>query len=261
MGAFEWIAVVGAAAWLPQIGLLVYRFLVEPVVHLVPVTETELTFNSQGPVFNLRAALIAQRKDAVIVEMTAVFRHEHGREIALIWESFVEKFSELTTQQGERGEFARDQIATALRVNTAVPTEKLFRFRDAEFRRRHRELSDKADDSLNRIARDDPSPVEAFLRSREFTDLVSFYNNSFPWQPGRYNLEIGTRLLGSRARYAANTSMTLSQDEVDRIRGNLPLQAQRLEQIVRRVPVAEQVMPNHWITPEITVSSLKLAKR
>jgi hypothetical protein len=258
MTAFEWVAVVGAAAWLPQIGALIYRVVVRSRLHCIPVRQTELTFNHLGPIFNMRAALVVERKDAVITEMRATLRHDKGREVNLVWDSFVEQFSELKTHAGERGEFTRDQIATALKVSTALPNEKFFRFQDPVFKATHRQLSAKADDVLNRLPDGDVVGRAAFLRSREFTDLISFYLNYFPWEPGHYDVELRVRLLGVKRPLVGKASLELSADDVDRVRRNLPLIEQRLREICENVPAEQRATPSFWATPDLLQGEIAL---
>lgn len=260
MTAFDWIAIVGAAAWLPQIGLFAYRVLVRPRIHFLPVKQCELTFNTLGPIFNVRAAIVVERKDAVITQMTVTLRHENGRAIVLEWDSYVEQISELKTHTGERGEFARDQAATALRVTTTIPTEKFFRFRDPAFGPRLRELTAKAGDGLNRVPHADEAAMSTFLRSREFTDLVSFHNNSFPWEPGQYAISISVRILGSKKPIVGTASTALSADEVDRIRRNLPLIEQRYRQISEGLPNEQLASPSYWASPRLDEREIKLLR-
>jgi hypothetical protein len=260
MSTFEWIAVIGAAAWLPQIGMAAYRLFVKPRLHFVAVPQTELTFNSLGPILNIRASLVAERKDAVIVEMRLILRHERGRELLFLWDSFVEHFSELKTQAGERGEFTRDQVATALKVNTALPVEKFFRFQDPGFKAGYREVVAKAGDALNRVPKDDAQALEAFFRSKPYTDLVSFYNNAFCWEAGRYDVTLLTTVLGLRQPRVARTSFMLSTEDVDRIRQNLPVIEQRLHDISVGVPPEKQALPGNWANPHLGTTALSLRK-
>jgi hypothetical protein len=260
MNVFEWMALIGAAAWLPQIGVAAYRFFVKPVLHIVAVPEGELTYNSLGPIVNLRAALVAQRKDAVIVDMRMALRHEKGRVIHLVWDSFVEHFSEMKTQDGERGEFTRDQAATALKVNTALPVEKFFRFRDPDFKAEYRDRTAAANDELSRIAKEDPTAVAGFLKSKAYTDLMTFYNNGFYWEPGRYDVTLSLTVLGLSQPRSGRTQFVLSDDDVDRIRKNLPLIEQRMREIAEGVPADQQAFPGHWATPSFEATTIQLGR-
>lgn len=249
MDALEWAAVIGAAAWLPQIGTAVYRLVVRPKLALIPVSEIEVGYNIFGPMVNMRASIITERKDATIVEMRLNIRHEKGRAINLTWHSFVETFSELKAPGGEGGKFERDQVATAIRVNTVLPTEKFFRFQDPVFQRESRELTAAADDDLNRRDKSNPADREAFIRGKPLTDLVGYYRNQFCWEPGQYSMVVCVKILGTAKPKTGTTWFSLKEAEVDGLRRNTLLLEERLIGIGRGVPTEELPSPTNWSTP------------
>lgn len=260
MTAFEWIAIVGAAAWLPHLLMLGYRVLVKPTVVVIPIRKLEIGYNFFGPILNMRAALLARRKDAVIVEMAVHLRHEKGRTIRLVWQSFAETFSEFRTEQGERAEFTRDQTATALKVPTAFPTEKFIRFQDPTFLQANSELMAEADATLSRV-KEATGPIETFLSSREFDSFLSHFRSNFCWEVGRYNVYLEIKLLDVRKPIMWSSGFELSEKEVENLRRNVPLIEQRATQIAKDIPEEERVSPIHWATPSLVHKELVSSKR
>lgn len=249
MTAFEWVALVGAAAWIPHIATLIYRAVVRPRVIIIPVPQIEIGYNFLGPILNMKAALFAERKDAIVIQMEVHLKHEKGREIVLQWQSFVETFSELRSQAGERAEFSRDQDATALKLPTVLPVEKFIRFQDLDFQARANQLSTAADAEFNRS--EQSGTPAAFLTSHAFNDLVRFYKHGFCWEAGRYEMTLRIHLMERGKPVVARTSFTLSQSEVEKLGANVPTIEESVRQIAQGVEAGERVLPKNWATPQL----------
>ncbi len=111
MGAFESVAVI-AAAWLPQVAIVVYVWLIKPKVKLVVSPAPEIGYSTFGPVLNLNCALSTSQKDALIEKITATVRHDRGQTIELTWVTLNETLSFYRTATGEvTGESTRVQPA------------------------------------------------------------------------------------------------------------------------------------------------------
>ena len=259
MGVFEWVAVVGAAAWVPHLAGLLYRLATKPKVTMIPVPEIEVGYTWLGPVVNIKASLFAERKDALVLDMRMTLRHEKGKQIALVWHSFVEKFSEMRDRSGEATEISRDQVATALRLSTAVPTEKLIRFQDPGFQEKNRRLTADADGTLNRLKGVNPSGApEAFLTSPEHESLANQFKHDFPWEPGRYTVKLSVEILERKRPALAETSFELSTGDVERLRGNATLVVERIAKIAK-VEKLEDVQ-YQWATPRLRGKDIMVRK-
>ena len=252
MTPFDWIAVVGAAAWLPQIGVAIYRFVVKPRVVVVPVTRLEVGYNILGPILNLKATLLAQRKDTIVVDMDITLRHERGKIIRLQWNSFVEKFSDVRSSEGENTEVSRDQEATALKLTSILPTEKFIRFQDADFQEKWRTLTTVANSELTRLKASVPEPANAFLATKAWAELSAFIRHSFPWEAGVYQLELRIQLLERKSPAIARSEFRLTEEEIEWMQKNIPSAITRLEQIARDVPQAELSNVINWANPRLS---------
>jgi hypothetical protein len=252
MDLVEIAALVGAAAWLPQIGQWIYRLVTRSKVVLVPVRNFEVGFSPFGPMLNLRAAIGAERKDATITLATASLRHERGRAINLHWTSFTETFSQMRDKSGETTEIEREQVATALRISTAILTEKFIRFQDVEFQN---EALKQLNDS--NALKDRLSSAEGFgstmIASKEFTSLIGHYRHGFCWEAGMYELVINLHLLGVSKPAVARMTFALDPRMVDRLRENLELVERgfRSQLADEEVPTGVQY---YWATPLLDTS-------
>ncbi len=74
----EIAAYIGAAAWLPQIAMWLYRSIVRPKLRIVPDQLAEVGFTSLGPIFNVRMAFFVENRDIIIDDVELILRHQDG---------------------------------------------------------------------------------------------------------------------------------------------------------------------------------------
>ncbi|HEU5403855.1 MAG TPA: hypothetical protein VFU86_21040, partial [Terriglobales bacterium] len=132
MTTLDWVAIVGAAAWVPQVFGWVARRLATPRLRLIPGRSPEIGYTSLGPIFNLSCAISAERKDAVIERVTATITHQNGQVTAFRWMTLSETLSQVRSQEGI-AEVGKNQSAVALKVNTLVLTEKQIGMQEQDF--------------------------------------------------------------------------------------------------------------------------------
>src|SRR5437867_4178650 len=95
MTPLDWVAIVGAAAWIPQVLGWAARKLTEPSLRLVTGIAPEIGYTSFGPIFNLTCAISAERKDAIIERVSCTLEHERGQRLRLSWARLSETFSQI----------------------------------------------------------------------------------------------------------------------------------------------------------------------
>ena len=244
----EIAAYVGAAAWLPPIAYWIHGWLVKPVVQIVPERQIELGFTTFGPIFNVRVALSARRKDAVIDRMWIELRHEGGELRRLTWTGMRETFSEITDAAGNRQLVEKDQPAIALKVGTALLTEKFVRFQDLRFHKGLRPLRNALLDHLIYLKGQEADLPEAVMASRELHDVVEFYKSSFWWKPGRYTVQFGIESRERAGLQAQTLGAELTQHDVDALQHNLDLIAPGFENELRfpSTDLQLRILPWTW---------------
>lgn len=62
MSTGDIVAYIGAAAWLPHILHLVYRFITKPKLKVYFNNVAEISHTSYGPIFNIRMSLLSEKK-------------------------------------------------------------------------------------------------------------------------------------------------------------------------------------------------------
>jgi hypothetical protein len=219
LGAYEWIAIIGAAAWVPQIGAWLVRWLTNPKVKLIPGPQPEIGYTALGPILNLTCALSASNKDAVIEGIALEVRHERGQFIRFTWATLNETFSQIRGPEGT-AEVSRNQPAIALKVSTLALVEKLIGFQVTEFQEHGRKLISALVDRNNFLRKTEGDPGPATARSKEMSDLAEYYRRSMPWQQGKYTAAVRIQIAGVRNPAVEQFTFELNANDIDRLSQN-----------------------------------------
>src|SRR5262249_43845015 len=220
----EIAAYVGAAAWLPQIATWIFRYFVQPVVTIVPDRYAEVGFTTYGPIFNLRLAFSAEKKDLIIDGFELLLRHFDGDTRTLRWAGLSETFSEISDAAGRRQQvISRDQTPIALKIGTESLIEKFVRFQEPRYHETDRPVLSSLIAHFNYLKRsNEPAAyVAQTLSSKELFAVLEAREKSFWWKPGRYEV---TLKLSSPKRFKVTHSQfqfELSSHDVDRLKQNI----------------------------------------
>jgi hypothetical protein len=241
----ELAAYIGAAAWLPQIIGWVYKAFVKPQVHLVPAHTLEIGYTSLGPIFNLGCAISASRRDAVIEKITITIRHEKGQSVVLAWRNLNETFSQIRSGTGETAEVTKNQPAIALKVSTLVLVEKNIGFQELNYLETERTLSNAVIELFNHLKKTEPDFADKTLKSKQFADLLDFYQKRMYWQEGRYVIEMEIRITGNKKPIVQYFEFGLSRNDIDRLVQNVAEVKRFATELVAPLPKEKQI-PNFW---------------
>ena len=253
MNALDWAAVIGAAAWVPQVVGWVSRKLTQPSLRLVPSSAPEVGYTTYGPILNLTCAISAEKKDAIIERITATLEHQRGQKINLTWTTLSETFSQIRGPEGTT-EVGKNQPAIALKVGTLVLAEKLIGFNDLAFQEQVRTHTAVAAERLSFLRDSDPNPEQELLKSKEFADLVALWERHFPWQEGQYAVRIEIRVVGVARPTTHTLYFSLSANDVQRLRQNLA-EIKRYEQELVAPPSGPLKYNWNWLYPPFRQSA------
>lgn len=192
----EIAAYVGAAAWLPQIISLGYRAAVRPKVTIVPEKQVEIGYTSFGPIFNLRLAVSAARKDTIIDHVGASIKHEDGATHEFAWAGMRETFSEIKDLSGNMQFVERDYSPIALVLSRFGVIERFFRFQVPSFHSQLKAVLRVAADHQAYLKSMKPDYHEDLLNSKEVHDVLACYEQFFFWKSGRYTVEFSVKSPG-----------------------------------------------------------------
>jgi hypothetical protein len=210
----DWIAVLGALAWLPHLIRYGYQFLSRPTLRIITGIAPELGFTTLGPILNLRLAFVVDHKDLVISGMRIRLRHESGADQVFEWQGLTQTLGTLSNPHMGNMPFQKESNVLALKAKVADVDERFIRFQSLDFLSTKQGIEAKASGRMMYLQRQGSDvDIEAFLRSNEMTDLYACIKRSFPWKQGSYSLmlEIDSpqtfRVLGHRYKFVL--------DEVD----------------------------------------------
>lgn len=242
----DWIGIIGAAAWLPQIATWAWKAATRSHVRLIPSPVPEVGYNLKGPILNVTGALSASRADAVIEKMVAIVRHETGQELSLTWAFVSETFSQMQTADGQSAEYHRSQSAVALKVPTSLLVERLLGFQDLQFQEERTKVVNALLDLLNHARRTDPQDAALLVsKSRELAEYLDFYQRRFPWRAGKYEATISMFLAERKKPMQHRLTFVLTKLDEDRLRGNLNEIARHATEIAEDMPAADR-LPTYW---------------
>lgn len=256
MTPLDWVAIVGAAAWLPQIGTWIYRVAVRSQIRLIPGGIPEVGYTSFGPIFNLTCSLSASRKDAVIQKMTAEIRHENGDGRLLTWKFLNENVSQIRSASGERADVSRNQPAIAIKVSTSLLTQTMIGFQDDAFSERRRGLENTLNAAMNHYRRVDATTAgDATLKSKEYADYIDAFRRNQFWKQGRYTATIAIYLVDSGKPTLKSLSFELTADDADRLGDNFNTIGRTAAEIAQGLPLDQRIPEIYaWVNPRISTA-------
>lgn len=245
MTTFDWVAIVGAAAWVPQVLGWIARRFTTPRLRVIPGRSPEIGYNSLGPIFNFPCAISADRKDAIVEKATIRLTHENGQATDFHWIFLNETFSQVKSPEGV-SEVGRNQPAVALKVSTLVLTEKQIGLQERGFEEDSRALITALTDRHDHFKKTEPDHYQQLtLKSKEFADLIAFAAKRFVWQEGRYTVRLALRVVGVKDPTIQMFHFTLISVEIARLRQNLD----EIERYVRDLilpPAEAESRPYRW---------------
>ena len=252
----EIAAYIGAAAWLPQIASLLYRWLRKPVLTIVPEPAPELGFTSNGIICNLRLAFIAEREDLILDDLALDVVHEDGEQRVLRWAGANEDLGE--TAGVKQGQLTKEHPLTALGVATVGPmTERFVLFREPRYRDETDSLMQDLVAHFDHLKRTETDYVNLTLSSKELHSLIEARTQFFWWKPGHYKITFRpVELIKSFSIKQPSYSFELKPSQVERLRQNLAVVRRDLEDTIRtNIPdFRREVLTWNWVYPELKKS-------
>lgn len=249
----EIAAYVGAAAWLPQIGNVIYRRFVTPRVRIIADRTAEIGFTTLGSIFNVRLALSSDRKDALIDQLSVELRHETGDAHQFVWVGLNETFSEISDSLGNRGVIQRDQPAIALKIPTVALVEKVVRFQEREYQDLHRPVLERSLSHYEYLRKTHDDYRQRTLESKEFYDLLDFYKGWFWWKPGEYSVRFGLISPNGAQLRTADFAFRLTTADVDALRSNLDVAKAYYTNLAMSDVSEYEKQPERWAWRTVSV--------
>lgn len=186
MKFFEWIALIGAFAWLPHLIIAMKDFFIRPQIRIITEKKAELGFTFFGSIINLRLAFAVKKKELVISGVKIQLTHQSGERRTFEWQGIVQNI--LQVKNPEYGEIPleKESSVLAIKLNLKEIEERFIRFQEPKYHESKNTLDLKIHKKLIYLQESGQIDYESFLSSEEMTELVSFIKQSFNWRAGRY---------------------------------------------------------------------------
>ena len=225
MDAMNWVAIVGAAAWAPQIITWVCRALTKPEVSLYLDSKPQIGYTSLGPIFNVRFALLSEKKDAILNKFSVKLRHESGALYIFDWDGLSEDLSEIQNPLGPTISIKKTSLPLIVKVLHTGVAQVFVRFQHKQFKANSKNLFASALDQFNLLKTsgklNTEEDIEALVSNKEFNDVIKLLNSEFIWSAGKYTVTFEFKS-PNKFKYKKNEYiLKLGQDDIDNLRKNI----------------------------------------
>lgn len=243
---------IGALAWIPILGQLLYRWLVKPELEVVLGSTGELGFTTKGTILNLDVAVRGKRKAALITKVEISLQHEQGRTITLLWNGLNEKLSQAQSSSDDQASYSYSRTTPAIAVQVLPETEirpVQIRFDDVSQRDRANVLGAELARRITRMGAD-PTPAEIGATD-EYQDLQEFFANAFQWEAGTYDGSMRATVSELSKPVVVRFRFRLSEANVDHVRANKSIVERYLRDLANKQQPTVPVF--NWLYPTMEV--------
>ncbi len=222
MNVYEFASILGAAAWSYPISVLIYRKLIRPRIRLMPADSSELGYTAFGPIFNIQCAISTDKKDALIERIRLEITHADGDKHVLDWKFLDETQTEIRPYSGEGGGIlTKYETAIALKVSTSVISLKKIGFQDDAFLKKSRDYNQKVSAQLYHLSKvSDSDYSKELLKSKEYTDMTSFFNNGMYWKVGEYAIRFLVTVVSLKKPHIETFKFRLDENNIEILKKN-----------------------------------------
>src|ERR1044072_6664647 len=220
MGWQDIVALIGAAAWIPQIIEWITKALTKPKVGMLSAKRIVVGYSDYGPYVVWSAAFSAERQDALVMQIKLTARHEKGEARSFVWDHVKETFFQI--QAGaDVGEFSKPSEIMALKVSVMTLTERTIIFNDPEFSADLRGKMAAVRD-YHKYSQTEGDHTEALLKSKEAIQAQEFFAANMYWKEGRYTFEVEMQIVGRKPQ-KQNFVVSFTRADIERLQSNIPL--------------------------------------
>lgn len=213
------VALVGAAAWAPQL----WRFFQKPKVTPIAGGQIEIGFTALGPVLNPKIAFRAERRVALVTGIDFKVVHERGQNTNFKCAQLVEYGAHSESTSGEKAVHQREQDVVAIVLNPSSIVERKVLTREVNCLSRLEDLNIDLARAIDRMRSDAPDWIDQLQRSREYADISRFLEDAFSWQPGRYTVECFVTVAGQSEPSKCSFQFVLGDSSVALLKTNMDI--------------------------------------
>jgi hypothetical protein len=238
------IALIGAAAWIPQIIEWLNKAFTKPKVEMLTSKTFQIGYSDYGPYVGWAAAFSADHQDALIKKIMLVARHEKGEERSFIWDRVRETFFQIEAGK-DVGTFSKPSEVLALKVPVETLTERIIAFNDPEFTAKLRDRLASVRDYY-KYSQPENEQSEALMKAKEVVQAQEFFAGNMYWKEGSYTFEVEMQIVGRKPQRQRFTG-TFRREDIEKLQSNIPLFESHLR--ANTVDSQEPINWNHVLIP------------
>ncbi len=216
------LALVGAAAWLPQIISWLYARFVKPKLRFVPEEMTDIGYTSDGPILDQTFAIATSKKDALVEKIKLKVIHEDGEKHDFHWKFLDEKGGEIINPAGEKLEIGKHQSAIALKISTLGLAEKKIRFWDISYQNKLFLYIRAFQEKVSYLKKTKcENYQEEIIKTKEFLDILDFIKTGFCWEKGKYDVYLHAYETSLKNPHMEQFQFELSKEDIELLEKNI----------------------------------------
>ena len=221
----DWVAVIGASAWTPQILKWVYQFFTRPNITLYLHPWTQVGYTTLGPIFNVSLALVSEKRDITLNNFSVSIKHESGASYTFNWDGLSEDLSEIQNPIGPPLSVKKTYLPLVVRVLHSGVAQAFVRFQHEPFKVKFKEVGKDAEEKFRFLISsgklNTEQDIDTLASEQEFTKLIQLIHSEFIWMAGKYTVifdfQSPNKFVYKKNKYA----FALSQNDVDLLRKNI----------------------------------------
>lgn len=247
----EIAAYIGAAAWLPQILNIFYKYLTKPKLKVFFNNTAEISYTSFGPILNIRMGILSEKKSLLLEDISLEVRHSDGDIHYLNWAGITEIHSEISDQNGNKQIISKDQPPIALKLFQDLLTEKFIKFQEPKYHEQDSKLINELNAHIGYLAsKDKTTIISEALTSTQLHNVITYRENYFWWKKGKYSVILKAKSPDKFDFEGNSFSFILNQTEIDLLKFNMKNLSEFLNAQIEKKEDIINVKWN-WINPKI----------
>jgi len=183
----DWVAILGALAWLPHVISFLKNHFTKSEVRIITQKFAEIGFTTLGPIFNMRIAFSVKNHDLVISNFKIRVIHESGEEKLFEWQGMRQHVMKMNTNDGPIP-YEKESSVLAIKLNQKEVEEKIIQCQEVTFISGKKEVEDVAVKKLTFEREQEGYDPLKFLQIQESVDLYNYIKQAFSWKAGKYTV-------------------------------------------------------------------------
>ena len=250
----DWVAYIGASAWLPTVFKWVSNKIEKPVIFPMLGNQGQIGYDSFGPSITLNVALTTKNKDAIVRLVKINLTHENGKKISFTWKSSSEHpFDVRGAGIPSVMNFIRNIPITAVKTTcNSVTDQRIYFQNDISLEKIH-ELKRRLQGTIHHQLEQNGSIGVNILSDPSFSEIKDHINNNFYWEAGRYQGEMEVYSINTPKIFKTTLMFDVYSNEIKTLMHNKS-EASRQEGDLAQLIDISQIRYN-FIYPYVEIKS------